>query len=239
MAETKPKIDGSAISHRGMMLLGYQRTKQISRRSKLAWEAGNPRPLDAEARARRDEIFDGALEEIRTEYLPLRDALRKRKVPPGSVIDIGCGQAINCALLFRDFGGTYTLVDIEETPGQYHLWNAEGSGYASLDDAAAFLLANGLAKKDLRVINPRKTPDAMSKLKADLVVSSFSCGFHYPVGEYVDLMCDTIAGGGAVMLDLRLRYLNNPDPALTRLLSAGRQEVLLVLPKSHRVLLTA
>ncbi|MFN6980040.1 MAG: hypothetical protein ACK4OP_18055, partial [Gemmobacter sp.] len=38
----------AGITHRGLMLLGYQRTKQISRRSRLAWEAGDPAPLDAE-----------------------------------------------------------------------------------------------------------------------------------------------------------------------------------------------
>lgn len=238
-SRTAEKLDGSAISHRGMMLMGYQRTKQISRRAKIAWEAGDPSVLDAEILARRDEVFNGTVTEILEEYIPLRDALRGMAFTPETIVDIGCGQAINCALLFKDFGGKYTLIDIEETTNQYHFWNSEGSGYAALSDAEAFLLSNGLARSDLRAINPRKSPDDMAGVTGDLVLSSFSCGFHYPIGEYVDLMTATLDRGGLVMLDLRLRYLNRPDDALSRLLSVSKQTELLGLPKSKRILFKA
>lgn len=231
-------LSGAAISHRGLMLLGYQRTKQISRRARLAWEAGDPAPLDAEIRARGAAVFDGAAAEIHGEYLPVRAALTARGRSPARVIDIGCGQAINDAFLHRDFGSAITLVDIEDTPAQYHAWAAEGSGYAALADAVAFLVANGVPEDRITAINPVREPGRMAGLGADLVTSLFSCGFHYPVGAYGDLFCNTVSSGGLVLLDLRRRYLKRPDAALERLMAAagGRMESVLKMEKSERIL---
>lgn len=214
-------ISGASISTRAMMLIGYQRTKQVSPAARKAWEEGNPAVLEAEVLARRDEIFQRTLEEVYAEYLPLRAALAEMGRRPESVIDIGCGQALNDALLVKDFGSAVTLIDIEETPSQYHNWNASGSGYASLAEAEAFLRANGA--HDVVAINPLKTPERLADLRADLVTSLISCGFHYPVGEYIDLFLRTVAEGGLVVLDIRNRYFKNPDEALKRLLEETRQ----------------
>lgn len=214
-------ISGDSISTRAMMLIGYQRTKQVSPAARKAWEEGNPAVLEAEVLARRDEIFQRTLEEVYAEYLPLRAALAEMGRHPQSVIDIGCGQALNDALLVKDFGCAVTLIDIEETPSQYHNWNASGSGYASLAEAETFLRANGAG--EVVAINPLKTPERLEGLRADLVTSLISCGFHYPVGEYLELFLGTVAEGGLVVLDIRNRYFKNPDAALKRLLDETRQ----------------
>lgn len=214
-------ISGATISTRAMMLMGYQRTKQVSPAARKAWEAGNPAVLKAEVIARRAEIFRRTLEEVHAEYLPLRAALAEMGRKPQSVIDIGCGQALNDALLVKDFGCAVTLVDIEDTSSQYHSWNSMGSGYAALDEAEAFLRANGATK--VTSINPLKTPEKMQGLRADLVTSLISCGFHYPLGDYIALFLDTVATGGVVVLDIRNRYYKHPDPALHRLLCESRQ----------------
>jgi hypothetical protein len=233
------QIDGSAISHQGLMLLGYQRTKQISRKARLSLEAGEPGVLSDEITRRGPEVFTGALREIHAEYVPVRDLLRAEAIHPKRVVDIGCGQAINDVFLAADFSPQFTLIDIEDTPEKYHLWSHAGSGYAALKDAEAFLIANGVAADHVQTINPRRSPDAMAAVAGDLVTSLFSCGFHYPVGEYIDLMCRTIEQGGAVLLDLRQRYLASPDGALKRLLQSGRQDIVLTMEKSKRILFRA
>lgn len=234
-AEHPPTLDGRALSRHGLMLLGYQRTRNISRNSRLAWEAGDDGPLAAEVAARGEEIFSGAVAEIWQEYRPMRDYLRATGRHPATAIDIGCGQAIADAFLLRDFGCHLTLVDIEQTEGQYHLWNDQGSGYASLAEARAFLQANGASPDRLVTVNPRHTPEAVAALSADLVTSSYSCGFHYPIAEYLGLMLATVAQGGVVVLDMRRRYQRNPDSALTSLLSESRQSVISEEPKAQRV----
>ena len=115
-----PQLDGSTISANGLMLLGYQRTANIRRHSRMAWEAGDREPLAAEVAERGKEIFAGAVAEIWTEYQPLRLYLKQTGRVPQHVIDIGCGQAITDAFFAADFGSRLTLVDIEMTEGQYH-----------------------------------------------------------------------------------------------------------------------
>jgi hypothetical protein len=228
-------LDGSAFSQRGMMLIGYQRTGHVSRRSRLAWEAGDPSVMEAEVTARRDQIFAEVTDAIAREYQPVREYLRRRGLTPRHVVDIGCGAAISEALLRQDFDLKATLVDIEETPQQYHLWNDTGAGYASLAEAKAFLCKNGFKAGEVTTVNPRKAPGAMAKVSGDLVTSYISCGFHYPITDYVDLMLKTVADGGTVILDLRGRYLAAPDEALSRLMAAAESEVLIEMPKSKRM----
>ncbi|MBZ4022133.1 hypothetical protein CKO11_06630 [Rhodobacter sp. TJ_12] len=230
------QISGASLSTRGMMLMGYQRTKQVSPAARKAWEAGQPETLEAEVIARRDEIFTGTLQEVYDDYVPLRAALADMGRSPKTVIDIGCGQALNDALLVKDFGCAVTLVDIEETPSQYHNWNASGSGYASLAEAEAFLKANGA--QQVTSINPLKSPEKMTALaSADLVTSLISCGFHYPIGDYVDLFLNTVNAGGLVVLDIRRRYHRNPDAALQKLLFESKQKMIESTEhKAHRLI---
>lgn len=228
-------LDGSVISHRGMMLMGYQRTGHVSRRARLGWEAGDASYLDAEVRERRDQIFADVVSAIADEHRPVREYLFRRNLSPRHVIDIGCGTAISDALLKQDFDLRATLIDIEETSDQYHFWNENGAGYASLADAKAFLKANGFKGTEITTINPKKAPTALDRVKGDLVTSFFSCGFHYPVTDYIDLMRRTIDTGGTVILDLRGRYLANPDAALTRLIEDADIEILTEFPKSKRL----
>ena len=234
-SEAVPDLDGSAVSQNGLMLLGYQRTKQISRAARLGWEAGNPAPLAAEIAQRGAEVFAGAVAEIWAEYLPLRAYLHKVGRAPTHVIDIGCGQAITDAFFADDFGCKISLVDIEMTDRQYHLWNEAGSGYGSLADARAMLETNGVAADRIATINPRLMPDGMTGLSGDMVTSFYSCGFHYPIADYAGLMSDTVASGGIVVLDLRRRYQNAPDAALKALTAASRQTVISEEPKAQRV----
>ncbi len=232
-------LSGEMISDDGMLLLGFQRTKQISGKSRRKWMKGDDSFLSQEIRERRAEIFNGALDEIFQEYVPIREYLIANKIRPKSVIDIGCGQAINDAFLESDFSPRFTLVDIEETDDQYHGWANTGSGYASLHDASVFLKHNGVSAERLMIINPRKDPAAVFKINGDFVCSLYSCGFHYPIDEYLDLFCRTVIDGGVVVLDFRKGYLNKNTRACTTLFSLGQVVELYDDEKSKRLLVTA
>lgn len=235
----KYKFSSQAISDDAIALLGFQRTKQISPKARKSWEAGNPVPLRQEVSARRDEIFNGALLECYREYLPVREYLNAHGIAPKSLIDIGCGQAIPDLFFHHDFKPRFTLVDIEQTTEQYHFWADSSAGYASLEDARALLHGNGAAKTKVNTINPTKDPNALDGLSADMLISFYSCGFHYPVDEYADLMISTIQVGGVVCLDLRKRYLRRAPPALQAVLDAAQMEVIYDDKRSKRVMLRA
>lgn len=227
-------LRSDTIDDRACALLGYQRTKQISRKSRLTWESGNPKELLSEVAKRKGEIIRGAFLEIYQEYLPLKTLLKSRTI--GSVCDIGCGQGINNLFLQHDFAPRFALVDIEETDDQYHFWAAEGSGYASLDSAKALLIENGVSAKKVTAINPNNSPWGQNGQGFDLVTSLFSCGFHYPVDPYIALFLDTIDNGGAVCLDLRNRYFRRGGDAIDSLKNAGDITVVFEDNRSSRYL---
>ncbi len=228
----------SVLPDAAIALLGFQRTKQISKQAREAWMDGDRAPLMAEAAERRSQIFNGALLEICKEHIPLRRFLTEQKIRPGSVVDIGCGQALPTLFLLRDLSADLTLVDIEHTDEQYHSWAGSGSGYSSLSDARDLLVHNGADPDRVHLVNPMKDPGAVAGLRGDLVTSFYSCGFHYPVDDYADLMERTIGAGGTVCLDLRKRYLRRRPAPLDRVLSAGRMVTLYEDPRSFRVVVT-
>jgi len=216
-------LNTASISDTACALLGFQRTKQISRRSRLIWENGDTSALAQEVQDRKSEIVQGAMLEIYQEYIPLKKALSGQDIK--TVCDIGCGQAINDVFLQADFQPAFTLVDIEETEDQYHNWADSGSGYASLESAKNLLLENGVAAASIEMINPRKDQRDVNLETFDLVTSFYSCGFHYPVDEYIELFVNTVKAGGAVCLDIRGRYLTKGSEALSQLSAVAEMEV--------------
>lgn len=231
------EFSGAVLDDDALTLLGFQRTKQVSKRSREAWMAGDPAPMLAEVKARGREIFEGALHEIYCEYKPLRKHLHAIDFKPTSVIDIGCGQALPDLFLSRDFKPRFTLVDIEETEEQYHFFKKEGSGYANLGTARDLLVENGTPASGIKVINPRKTPDEITDVTGNMLTSYYSCGFHYPIDEYADLMVRTLEKGGVVVLDLRKKYLRRKPGALPDVLQAGELHEIYEDARSVRVLL--
>ena len=221
------------LANADVMLIGFQRTKQISKASRQAWETGDTAPMAAEVDTRHQAIIEGALAEIWQEYLPLRDYLNSEGLRPTHVADVGCGAAINDLFLAHDFDCSFTLIDIEETPTQYHGWADSGAGYASLDSAQALLRANGVTEST--AINPKQSPDAVADVKADLATSLYSCGFHYPVDGYLDLFGRVIGSGGTVVLDLRGRYYRRRQGGLAQLLDMGNVTELYHDERSVRV----
>ncbi|KAE9628474.1 class I SAM-dependent methyltransferase [Parasedimentitalea maritima] len=227
-------LNYSSITDEECMLLGYQRTKQISRKSRLQWEQGNQAVLSDEVKSRKQSIIEGAFLEIYQEYIPLKHALGDKKIE--HTCDIGCGQGINDVFLFRDFKSKFTLVDIEESPEMYHNWAESGSGYASLKAASNLLIANGVDANDVTAINPTKANISVPKNGFDLVTSFYSCGFHYPIDDYLDLMAETINKGGYVCLDLRKQYLRSNTAAVSNLFEMSKTTEVYNDNKSTRML---
>lgn len=213
-------IQFESIDDVSCALLGYQRTKQISRQSRSAWEDGNRDVLLAEVKQNKDSIIRGSFLEIYQEYLPVMAELGSREI--SSVCDIGCGQGINNVFLHLDYAPSFTLVDIEHTDEQYHMWSGEGSGYASLEAAKALLLENGADPDDVTTINPTQVAWNAQDKHFNLVTSLYSCGFHYPIDDYLQLFLNTVENDGVVCLDLRRRYLKRNSDALDALKEAAQ-----------------
>jgi len=165
-----------------------------------AWSAGDPAPLMAHAERLRAPVLDAVFRIAEDNAATLAEALDAR--PPRRLADIGCGYAMVDLALCRRYGCDIVLIDIETNAHRHFGFAEEGAAYTNLAKARDFLLANGVPPEKVTAINP--TRDDVSAVAApDALISLASCGFHYPVTTYDDLIGRTVAQSGTVILDIR------------------------------------
>ncbi len=164
------------------------------------WIAGNDAPLMLYAEKHREDVLGEALEAARRACEGFVEAVDDPA--PARIADIGCGYAFADLFLHRRWGSEIVLIDIEESDSRHFGFAEEGAGYASLERARAFLLANGVPAEAITVINPRHE-DVSKIAPVDLAISLISCGFHYPAGTYEDFFKNNVNPGGAIVLDIR------------------------------------
>lgn len=197
---TASEIDFSMIDDRQLINLCLQRSNRLKKiipnRSKAgdAWGEKMARAV----RKHRDEILSHVFQELSDVFATIVPALDE--VSPGSVADIGCGQAFIDLLIYRRLACSLTLIDIETSDDLHFGFAQEGAGYADLENARAFLIANGVPDLAIRTINPRRT-SLEEAGRIDMAVSLLSCGFHYPVSTYDDFFRTQV--DRAILLDCR------------------------------------
>ena len=81
------------------------------------------------------------------------------------------------------------LVDIEQTAAHHTGYQETGAGYSNNLDARRFLEDNGVPSEQIRFSNPTKEP--LDQSEVDLIISTRSMGFHYPVHDYVQYITKT------------------------------------------------
>ncbi len=236
----KPEIRNlnvAAFSEEDMLNLILQRSEVMFDRPRSgqiirAWNAGDLGPIKAVIADMGPEIALRAAGVIHAEYQALKPVLAGLR--PKRCADIGCGYALFDLFLARDFGTELLLIDLESNERRHFGFQAEGAAYSSLAVAQQFLVDNGVAAKDIRLLNP-KTTDAAAAGPVDLAVSFLSCGFHYPVGLYMPFFERAVSGGGAVIVDLRAA---TADAQAAELATLGTIVDLDAPPKARRVHMT-
>ncbi|MCC6002050.1 MAG: glycosyltransferase [Pararhodobacter sp.] len=145
------------------------------------------------------------LETMKAEYLELKPFLPK---VAQNILDVGCGMAGLDHYLFRHFdsaGAKLFLLDRSETSDAiWYGYERKGAFYNSLSTASNFLQARGV---DPRRITTIDAPDdgllSEDLPPLDLVVSTLSWGFHYPVSTYLDSVYERMSQNGCLILDTR------------------------------------
>lgn len=132
--------------------------------------------------------------------------------PIKNILDIGCGfawesrffqQKYNCELFLIDGDNTDNL----KKPGtaSYGNWNTtpdELLYYHSLDYLDSQL--KSLGTKNYRLIDSNNI-NIPEDMKFDLITSWLSCGHHYPVSVYKDLMLKHSHENTKIILDVRAK----------------------------------
>ncbi|MGH9178411.1 MAG: hypothetical protein ACRD0N_07645 [Acidimicrobiales bacterium] len=161
--------------------------------------------LKAESRLRRRAVKHGFGQGIAADLDSIRGVLPERCT---RILDIGCGVAAIDALLHRLYlsRGSVAqsfLLDRSELPSAIaYGYRATSSFYNSLEVAVELLMANGVERSQVHLLEPR--PEAIQAIQpVDLTVSLISWGFHYPVATYLDAVAEATRPGGTVVLDVR------------------------------------
>jgi len=117
-----------------------------------------------------------------------------------SILDVGCGMAGIDVLLKKKYpeAKLYLLDGDGEDWGAG--WNSTFKPFSSRDAAETLLAANGFYVDGWYDIDTKET------LKADLIVSLLSMGWHYPIEnyklDYKTLICDIRNGRGQLRVKI-------------------------------------
>jgi SAM-dependent methyltransferase len=139
--------------------------------------------------------------------------------PPKRILDIGCGLAWESRMFNEKYGTELYLLDgdYDDNPLDRELVQARYSNdagrfafYYKLDFLRDQL--DKLGTQNYQLIDSNNI-DIADDIKFDLITSWVSCGFHYPVNTYQDLILKHSNENTCVVMDLRLTP-KTQDPVL-------------------------
>jgi len=126
------------------------------------------------------------------------------KNPPSRILDIGAGYAGVSQLFQEKYNCEIFLLDGDFDKTSKKRRNKFGkastmSFYASLKDLRDYYDSRGLKYTQIDANNI----DLDENINFDLVYSFLSCGFHYPVGTYADLIKQHTDNKSTTIMDIR------------------------------------
>jgi len=124
-----------------------------------------------------------------------------------AILDIGCGIA-GLDLIFNEYLNLSKIYLLDKTKidkSIYYGFKETGAFYNSLELAKDTLVQNNVDKNIIKLVDaPSNGVIPLQKESIDLVVSTISWGFHYPISFYLQSVFNLLNKNGLVILDLRL-----------------------------------
>lgn len=125
-----------------------------------------------------------------------------------SIMDIGAGLAGIDLVLSRHLNfNTIVLVDKSEQSRKiYYGYKHKGAFYNSLESAKELLVRGGVKSENIQMIVAPSDGDLPCPANSlDVVISTISWGFHYPVRFYIESVNELLAEDGVLIIDVRKR----------------------------------
>jgi len=132
--------------------------------------------------------------------------------PIGRLLDIGCGFAYESRWFNEKYGTELWLLDgdadtnvSKPETASYGNWNTDSSElkfYHTFNFLNSKLQQLGTKNYHLVDANNINIPD---EVKFDVITSWLSCGHHYPVATYINLMKKHSHAGTRIVLDIRTK----------------------------------
>jgi len=135
--------------------------------------------------------------------------------PPQQILDIGCGLGIYDLALQKFFGTDIKFYLLDKTTTKqeekkiYYGYREKPAFYNNLDYTKEFLQLNGIDEKKMEIISVSNDQNITNEYleknlsNIDIVVSTISCGFHYPVKVYLDTIYKILKPNGIFCLNCR------------------------------------
>lgn len=131
--------------------------------------------------------------------------------PPKTILDIGCGLAYESELFQKKYQSKLYLLDgdFDESKETYRDRKFGDVGsfqfYTRISSLENSFIQRGL---DYTFVNANKI-ELSENIVFDLVYSNVSCGYHYPLSTYIDLIKKHTNDESLLIFDLHARFLKN------------------------------
>lgn len=157
-----------------------------------------------------EEWFTPNYQAHKFENFQVLDAYLKQA--PGTILDIGCGLAWESRYFNQKYGTQLCLLDGDYDNNDHSPMRTQMQARycADVKDFAFYykldFLKQELDKLDTQnyVLIDCNNVDISPEVKFDLITSWVSCGFHYPVSTYRDLILKHSHPDTVVVMDLRI-----------------------------------
>lgn len=126
-----------------------------------------------------------------------------------NILDIGCGLGLIDIALYHHYNKNTRLHLLDKTNSiskdtSVRGFNKEYIFYNSMDATKDTLLSNGVNSNDIFTYEADpKNISLLKNNKYDLILSLLSCGWHYSIETYIDLIKSTLSEDGLLILDIR------------------------------------
>lgn len=154
-----------------------------------------------------DEEFNSALTTMMLkDYNMICDHLPQNI---NSILDIGCGLGLIDIALYQHYDKNVNLHLLDKTNSiskdtSIRGFNKEYVFYNSMDATTETLMNNGVDSNNINSYEVSdKSIDKLNNCKFDLIISLLSCGWHYSIEIYLDLIKNTLTENGILILDIR------------------------------------
>lgn len=153
-----------------------------------------------------DQINDALTTMMIKDYNMIKDYL------PANInnsLDIGCGLGLIDIAFFNHYNGHINLHLLDKTNSIEENSNVRGFNekyvfYNSMDSAVDTLTSNGVSENSILAYEVSESNiEAINQNKYELIVSLLSCGWHYSIQTYTDLIKNTLTADGILILDIR------------------------------------
>jgi hypothetical protein len=154
------------------------------------------------------------------------------KTPPATILDIGCGLAFESRMFNKKHGSKLWLLDgdVKDNPEisrEIRFGNVDTMAfYNRLDDIEQVLQEDNI--QDYTMLDVNNFVIATEQ-KFDLICSWFSCGFHYPLDAYKNLILAHSHRDTELIFDLRTKAVDTLGVKIVRILEEGEKHIKAVI----------